>query len=311
MSKQRIDTLLVERGLAESPEKARALVMAGQVRTAERPVSKPGMLVEETAVLEVARGPRYVSRGGEKLEHALHSFGLDVSGLVCTDIGSSTGGFTDCLLQHGASRVYAVDVGKGQLDYGLRKDARVVVMEGVNARHLEGLPEPVDFVSVDVSFISLRLVLPVVRGLLGLSGRQGAATTRMSGEVEMSDRGGCCAPTRSAGGSIVVLLKPQFEAAKAEVPRGGVIRDAGLQATLIGRFVSWCVGNGFRALDLAASPILGAEGNREFLAWVRPGVNVGASGRMPSGRAQANARAFSRKPLRRKPLEGSPAGDGS
>ena len=134
MSKQRIDMLLVDRGLAESPEKARALVMAGQVLAAARPVSKPGMLVEETASLEVARGPRYVSRGGEKLEHALNSFGIDVSGLVCADIGSSTGGFTDCLLQAGASRVYAVDVGKGQLDYGLRQDPRVVVMEGVNVR---------------------------------------------------------------------------------------------------------------------------------------------------------------------------------
>ncbi len=269
MSKQRIDTLLVERGLAESPEKARALVMAGQVLAAARPVSMPGMLVEETASLEVARGPRYVSRGGEKLEHGLHSFGLDVSGLVCADIGSSTGGFTDCLLQHGASQVYAVDVGKGQLDYGLRNDPRVIVLEGVNVRHLEALPAPVDFVSVDVSFISLRLVLPVVRGLLRESERQGAATARTSGEGGPGT-GGCCAPTRSAAGSIVVLFKPQFEAPKGKVPRGGVIRDAALQALLIGGFVSWCAANGFRVRDLVASPILGAEGNREFLLWLRP-----------------------------------------
>ncbi len=269
MSKLRIDTLLVNRGLAESLEKARALVMAGQVLAAARPVSKPGTLVDEMAPLDVARGPRYVSRGGEKLEHALHSFGLDVSGLVCADIGSSTGGFTDCLLQHGASRVYAVDVGKGQLDYGLRQDPRVVAMEGVNARRLEGLPEPVDFACVDVSFISLRLVLPVVRGLFPDTGREGAATaqTPAGGGREP---GGCCAPTRCASGTMVVLFKPQFEAPKGKVPRGGVIRDSGLQALLIGGFVAWCAGNGFRVLDVVASPILGAEGNREFLVWLRP-----------------------------------------
>ncbi len=283
MSKQRIDTLLVDRGLAESPEKARALVMAGQVLAAARPVSKPGILVEETAALEVSRGPRYVSRGGEKLEHALHSFGLDVGGLVCADIGSSTGGFTDCLLQHGASRVYAVDVGKGQLDYRLRQDPRVVVMEGVNARRLEGLPEAVDFVTVDVSFISLRLVLPVVRMLLAPPGPDGrlkpAPREDVEGRLRLAPHGGVPSagvrihPDRGgdgARGSIVVLFKPQFEAAKAEVPRGGVIRDAVLQATLIGRFAAWCVGNGFRVLDLVASPILGAEGNREFLVWLRP-----------------------------------------
>lgn len=271
MSKRRIDTLLVDRGLAETPEKARALVMAGQVLAAARPVSKPGMLVEETAPLEVARGPRYVSRGGEKLEHALHSFGLDVSGLVCADIGSSTGGFTDCLLQHGASKVYAVDVGKGQLDYRLRQDPRVVVMEGVNVRHLEALPEPVDFVTVDVSFISLRLVLPVVRRLLAPprpGGRLKPAPLeeiRSAGVRIHPDTGG-----GGATGSIVVLFKPQFEAPKGKVPRGGVIRDAALQALLIGGFVSWCAANGFRVRDLVASPILGAEGNREFLLWLRP-----------------------------------------
>ena len=313
MSKQRIDTLLVDRGLAESPEKARALVMAGQVLAAARPVSKPGMLVEETAALEVARGSRYVSRGGEKLEHALHSFGLDVSGLVCADIGSSTGGFTDCLLQHGASRVYAVDVGRGQLDYGLRNDPRVVVMEGVNARHLEELPEAADFVSADVSFISLRMVLPVVHGLLAVSGK-GAATSRDDVAGPMPGGRGCCAPTRSVFGSVVVLFKPQFEAAKDEVPRGGVIRDAGLQASLIGRFVAWCVGNGFRVLDIVASPILGAEGNREFLVWLRPGdgaaeagkprIRVGMAGSPGDGR-QAESLPRVAKSLPREVEEGS------
>src|SRR3990172_1246816 len=268
MSKRRIDTLLVDRGLAESPEKARAMVMAGQVLVAERPVSKPGTLVDEALTVAVAARPRFVGPRGEKLSHALEAFGLDGGGLVCADIGSSTGGFTDCLLQHGASRVYAVDVGKGQLDYGLRNDPRVVVMEGVNARHLQGLPEPVDFVTVDVSFISLRLVLPVVQGLFQESGREGAATAPKSDQGQR-ELGGCCAPTRSAIGSIVVLFKPQFEAARDEVPRGGVIRNVGLQAALIGRFASWCARNGFRVLDLVASPILGAEGNREFLFWLR------------------------------------------
>ena len=160
---------------------------------------------------------------------------------MAADIGASTGGFTDCLLQQGAERVYAIDVGKGQLDYRLRNDTRVVVMEGVNARNLGPLTEPVDFVTVDVSFISLRLVFA-----RAVSGR-------------------CSLP---GTGAIVALFKPQFEARKDEVPRGGVIRDPQLHATLIGRFAAWCVSNGFRILDLTASPVLGAEGNREFLFWL-------------------------------------------
>ncbi len=264
MGKRRIDMLLVDRGLAPSCEKAQALVMAGQVRAGERPVSKPGAFVEETAALAVAARPRYVSRGGEKLEHALRHFGLDVSGLLCADIGSSTGGFTDCLLQHGASRVYGIDVGKGQLDYRLRQDGRVVVMEGVNIRHLEGLPEPVDVVTVDVSFISLSLVLPVARRLL----RAGDAV-RPPERLKPAPGG-----STEARGSIVALFKPQFEAEKGEVPRGGVIRVPPFHATLIGRFVAWCVRNGFRVLDLAASPILGDKGNREFLFWLRAGREI-------------------------------------
>jgi 23S rRNA (cytidine1920-2'-O)/16S rRNA (cytidine1409-2'-O)-methyltransferase len=240
MAKRRLDALLVDRGLAESPEKARALVMAGQVTVDERPAPKAGSLVAEDASLAVDLGPRYVSRGGEKLEHALSSFGIDVTGLVAADVGASTGGFTDCLLQHGATRVYAIDVGRAQLDYKLRGDARVVSMESVNARELELLPEPIDIAVIDVSFISLRAVLPAVAKLL------------------------------KAGAPVIALFKPQFEAARDEVPRGGVIRDAQLHATLIGRFASWCVKNGFSVRDLVASPILGAEGNREFLFWLRP-----------------------------------------
>jgi 23S rRNA (cytidine1920-2'-O)/16S rRNA (cytidine1409-2'-O)-methyltransferase len=259
MTKRRVDTLLVDRGLAETRAKAQALVLAGQVRSGERPVAKPGLLVEETLPLAVQKGPRYVSRGGEKLEHALAHFGLDVAGLVCADVGSSTGGFTDCLLQQGASRVYSVDVGKGQLDYRLRNDSRVVVMEETNVRSLEKLPEPLDFVTVDVSFISLRLVLPVVAAWFRCDRR---------GERRF-------APT-PATGAIVALFKPQFEAEKGETPRGGVIRDPKLHSTLIGRFTAWCVRNGFRVLDLTASPILGAEGNREFLFWLRPAGDGGS-----------------------------------
>src|SRR3989304_3288114 len=176
MAKQRVDVLLVDRGLAESQEKARALVMAGQVAIDERPVAQPGVLIDEAAPLRVTESQRYVSRGGDKLEHALRTFGLDVSGLVAADIGSSTGGFTDCLLQHGASKVYALDAGKAQLDYRLRQDPRIFVMEAVNVRLLSasgGLPGPVDFATIDVSFISLRMVLPVGRTLFGANGRGG------------------------------------------------------------------------------------------------------------------------------------------
>jgi len=259
MTKRRVDTLLVDRGLADTPAKAQALVLAGRVRSGERPVAKPGYLVDETFPLEVEKGPRYVSRGGEKLEHALIAFNLDVAGRVCADVGASTGGFTDCLLQHGASRVYAVDVGKGQLDYRLRKDARVVVMEDTNVRHLGDLPEAVDFVTIDVSFISLRLVLPVVAKWF--------APHRAPIMLKPD-------PQPDASCTIIALFKPQFEAEKGEVPPGGVIRDPQLHATLIGRFTAWCVGNGFRVLDLAASPILGAEGNREFLFLLRPGAQL-------------------------------------
>jgi 23S rRNA (cytidine1920-2'-O)/16S rRNA (cytidine1409-2'-O)-methyltransferase len=280
MGKRRLDALLVDRGLAESTEKARALVMAGQVTVDERPAPKAGVLVADDAALAVDRGPRYVSRGGEKLEHALAAFGLDVGGLVAADIGASTGGFTDCLLQHGAARVYAIDVGRGQLDYRLRGDPRVVSLEGVNARELEALPETVDVATIDVSFISLRLVLPVVARLL-------APDSPPPGDLKV-------APTR-ARGSIIALFKPQFEAAKSEVPRGGVIRDPQLHSLLIGRFAAWCVTSGFGIRDLVASPILGAEGNREFLFWLTP---VGALSPAPPRRAQRAAPLRKRQPAR-------------
>jgi len=258
MTKRRVDTLLVERGLAESREKARAAVLAGGVLVGERLVAKPGTLIDEAVELRLLERPPYVSRGGEKLAHALAAFAVDVSGRTAVDVGASTGGFTDCLLQHGARCVYAVDVGYGQLDYRLRQDARVVVMERVNARYMGSLPEEADLATVDVSFIGLEMVLPAVARVL------------------------------KPGATIVALFKPQFEAAKDEVPRGGVITDAHLHATLIGRFVRWCTENGFRIQSLTASPILGAEGNREFLFWLRPvGVRTAATGaRAPSRRAR-------------------------
>jgi len=239
MGKRRLDLLMLERGLVDSREKARVAVMAGSVLVNEQPAVKPASLVDKGASLRLLAGPRYASRGGEKLEHALNVFGIDVAAAVAADIGASTGGFTDCLLQHGASRVYAIDVGRGQLDVRLRQDPRVVVMERVNARYLEGLPEPVDLVTVDVAFISLRQVLPSVRRLL------------------------------RPGGSILALFKPQFEAARREVGKGGVIRDPQMHARLIGRFAAWCVKNGLRVLGLTASPLLGPAGNREFFFHLR------------------------------------------
>ncbi len=222
--------------------------MAGQVRVGSRRAVKPGVLIAEDTDLDVQRGPKFVGRGGEKLEHALARFGLDVHGIVAADIGSSTGGFTDCLLQRGARRVYAVDVGRGQLDYRLRTDERVVAMEGTNVRDLATLPEPAGLIVVDVSFISLRLVLPVVSRYL--------------------------APHDGVTGTIVALFKPQFEARKGEVPSGGVISDPQQHSVLIGRFAAWCVSNGFRILDMTPSPILGAEGNREFLFHLCPTVGA-------------------------------------
>ncbi len=239
MGKRRLDMLLLERGLFDSREKARVAVMAGSVLVDDRPAVKPATLVDDRASLRLRERRRYVSRGGDKLEHALDVFAIDAAGAVAADIGASTGGFTDCLLQRGASRVYAIDVGRGQLDVRLRRDPRVEVMEGVNARYLEALPAPLDLATMDVAFISLRQVLPAVRRLL------------------------------RPGGDIVALFKPQFEAAKREVGKGGVIRDPQMHSKLIGRFAAWCVKNGLRIRGLTASPLLGPAGNREFFFRLR------------------------------------------
>lgn len=212
MAKRRLDVLLVERGLAESRTQAQRLIRAGLVRVAGQVADKPGTQVATNAAITLQARPRFVSRGGEKLEAALVRFGLDVRGWVAADVGASTGGFTDCLLQHGARRVYAIDVGYGQLDWRLRNDPRVVVMERTNARYLESLPEPVDLVTVDVSFISLGLILPMaVRWL-------------------------------KPGGRVVALIKPQFEAGRREVGKGGVVRDPQVHRRVLERVLDIAAG---------------------------------------------------------------------
>ncbi|MFQ5860841.1 MAG: TlyA family RNA methyltransferase [Dehalococcoidia bacterium] len=232
--KRRLDTLLVQRELAESRERAQALIMAGAVFVAGQRVSKAGTPVPETAEIQVRGQLPYVSRGGVKLAHALDVFGVQVAGSVALDVGASTGGFTDCLLQRGASQVYALDVGHGQLASRLRRDPRVVVLEGVNARHPFQLPELVDLATVDVSFISLTLVLPQV------------------------------ARHVKPGGPVIALVKPQFEARRREVGRGGVIKDPSIHAAVLARVLVWAVQHGFRLRNLTPSPIRGDKGNREF-----------------------------------------------
>ncbi len=238
MPKVRLDVLLVEKGLADSRAKAQALIMAGQVRVAGQVALKPAVAVQPGATLTVDMGPRYVSRGGEKIEGALKTFQIDVTGFVCADVGSSTGGFTDCMLQHGAVKVYAIDVGKGILHWKLRNDPRVVVMEETNARFVESLPEKIDFVTVDASFISLRTLLPVIA----------------KWKVE---RG------------IVALIKPQFEAGKKIVSRGdGVVRDPEVHRQVLLDVLTFAQNEGFGLRGLVKSTLLGPKGNAEFLVWL-------------------------------------------
>jgi 23S rRNA (cytidine1920-2'-O)/16S rRNA (cytidine1409-2'-O)-methyltransferase len=237
--RKRLDQLLVERGLAESRTRAQALIMAGLVFSCDRRLEKPGMLIAEDAPVAVkGRDHPWVSRGGLKLAHALDHFGIDPAGLVCMDVGASTGGFTDVPLSRGAARVYAIDVGRGQLAWKLRVDSRVVLLESVNARDLtrDLIPEPIDLIVCDVSFISLRLALPPALAL--------------------------AAP----GGHLVALIKPQFEAARAEVGKGGIVRDAGARVRACERLSAWLSAQpGWRVLGVIDSPITGADGNREYL----------------------------------------------
>jgi 23S rRNA (cytidine1920-2'-O)/16S rRNA (cytidine1409-2'-O)-methyltransferase len=235
--RERLDTLLVARGLAPSRERARALVLAGRVRVGGAAAAKAGALVPPDAALAV-EGPDhpFVGRGGVKLDGALVRLGLDPGGIVVLDVGASTGGFTDCLLKRGARRVYALDVGRGQLDWSLRRDPRVVVLEGRNARHLApgDLPEKVALAVVDVSFISLRLVLPALRPLL------------------------------LPGGSVVALVKPQFEVGRRDVGRGGIVRDPALHRRAVLGVAEAAAALGYGLLSGCPSPLPGAEGNREF-----------------------------------------------
>jgi len=240
MTKQRLDSLLVARELAENKKMAQALIMAGKVTVSGRVITKPGTLVDENASLELAEKLPYVSRGGIKLAHALDEFKLDVDSLTAMDVGASTGGFTDCLLQRCTRRVYAIDVGYGQLDYKLRQDHRVVIMERVNAHYPFSLPEKVNIATIDLSFISVTKVMPNVLDHL----------------------------TQPA--HIIVLFKPQFEAKRKEVPKGGVIKDPQVHARVLGRFIVWATEHDLRLRGLVASPILGAEGNKEFLVFLTP-----------------------------------------
>ena len=238
--RRRLDLVLVERGLVESREKGQALILAGRVLVEGQKVDKPGHTVSPDSKIEVAERPRYVGRGGLKLEAAIDHFGIEVAGRICLDVGSSTGGFTDCLLQRGAARVYAIDVGTGQLDWKLRNDPRVVVREQVNARYLtrNEVPEPINLVVCDVSFISMTMILPVLPNLL------------------------------AEGAEMVILVKPQFELERHQVGRGGIIRDPALHQQACRRVEDAVRQLSFQT-QIIPSPVLGAEGNQEFLLYAR------------------------------------------
>lgn len=237
--KRRLDLLLVERELASSRNQAQGLIMANQVSVNGSRVDKPGTRVPADAQISVAERMPYVSRGGYKLAAALQAFDISVKDAIVADVGASTGGFTDCLLQNGASRVYAIDVGYGQLAWSLRQDARVVVMERTNARHLERLPEKVQLVTIDASFISLTKILPTVMGWL------------------------------IPKGDIIPLIKPQFEAGRRQVGKGGVVRDPDVHRQVLSDVLCWAQNHGLAPQGLVRSPVTGPAGNIEFLAWLR------------------------------------------
>ncbi len=241
-SKARVDSMLVAQGLAGSRARALALVLAGRVYVGDHRVEKPGSQLASDTLLRLEEGPRYVGRGGLKLAGALDELRLDVAGVVALDVGASTGGFTDCLLQRGARRVYAIDVGYGQLATTLREDARVVSRERTNARFPYSLPGPVGLVVADVSFISLRLVLPPSLEHL------------------------------APGGHALALVKPQFEAGRGRVGRGGVVRDPAVHAQVVGAFCTWAIDRGLRLRGVRASALEGDRGNREFFVLLqKPG----------------------------------------
>ena len=242
MAKERLDVLLVQRGLCASREKAQRLIMAGAVFSGGTRMEKASQTLAGDTPLEVREADRYVGRGGHKLEGALRHFAIDPTGLTCLDVGASTGGFTDCLLQHGAAKVYALDVGHGQLDWKIRSDPRVAVMEHCNARHLQAaeFPEKVDLIVADVSFISLTLVLPPVAEVL------------------------------TDGGMIVALIKPQFELSRSEVGSGGIVRDDAARARAVDKIRDFAASLGWTWGGVVDSPIAGTDGNREFLCLLKP-----------------------------------------
>lgn len=248
--KQRLDLLLVERALAESRSKAAAMIMAAEVSVDGRLVDKPGAMVTGDACIRLKEKQRFVSRAGHKLDAALRAFKIDAAGRVCADVGASTGGFTDCLLQAGAARVHAIDVGSGILDYGLRKDSRVRLLERTNARYLDSLGEAVGLAVVDVSFISLRHVLPQVKRWL----------------LPQAD--------------VVVLVKPQFEAGKSDVGKGGIVRDPAVHRRVLHGIAQYATSHGFSILGLMRSPITGKKGNAEFLMWLRNGASRASEGEL-------------------------------
>ena len=240
--KRRLDTAVFEAGLAESREKAKAYIMAGVVFVNNQKADKPGMTLKPEDIVEVrAEAPKYVSRGGLKLEKAMQSFDLRLCGCVCADIGASTGGFTDCMLQNGAAAVYAIDVGYGQLAWKLRADERVINLERTNFRYVtaEQIPQPLDFASVDVSFISLRLILPPLKALM------------------------------KPGAKAVCLIKPQFEAGREKVGKKGVVRDIAVHREVIERTTGFATALGLSVLGLDFSPIKGPEGNIEYLMCIQ------------------------------------------
>ena len=247
-SKQRLDTLVVQRGLIESRERAKQLILAGEVIVSGSTRVKPGQLIPSDAEIVVKKPPRYVSRGGLKLEKALQVFQVDVRDSIAIDVGASTGGFTDCLLQHGAKFVYAVDVGHGQLAWKLRQDPRVCVIEGTNIRTIDVncFESPVEIGVVDVSFISLQKVLPIITQIVN--------------------------PT----GDVLALVKPQFEAGRKDVGKGGVVRDARVHGRVLGDLVRFIQGLDLSVMGISHSPIRGPAGNIEYLVWFKAGV-VGTS----------------------------------
>jgi 23S rRNA (cytidine1920-2'-O)/16S rRNA (cytidine1409-2'-O)-methyltransferase len=237
--KDRLDKLLVAKKLAPTRAKAQALIMAGEVRVNGEPAQKAGMSVAFDAEIEVAEPLPYVSRGGYKLAGALEEFDIDLTGATCADVGACTGGFSDVMLQQGAARIYAIDVGYGQLAWKIRQNPKVEVLERTNARYLDSLPEPINFVSIDVSFISLRLILPAVKKWL-------------------ADQY-----------NIVALIKPQFEAGRKQVGKGGIVKDPDVHRQVLEEILTWCVENELYPANLSTSSITGTDGNVEFLVWLQ------------------------------------------